>query len=1175
MTDLAPGAPAVVAVLLIAEPGDRFDEVLIGLADQDYPNVRCLVMDLTEGDAVADRVRAVLPKAVVRRANDRAAGLGAAANEVRTLVAGSGFLWFVREDVIADSDVARLLLEEAYRSNVGIAGAKMVEADEPRRLLSVGYGIDKFAERWQPIQPGELDQEQHDAVQDRFFLSSDCLLVRSDLFDSLGGFDESLGPETMDLDLCWRAHLSGARVLVAPAARARRLPRPLTTYQRDHAELRIANDRLRTILGVYGIGHLIRVLPQALLVTFIMAVANLLVGHWRRALALLAAWPAMLAHVGEIHRKRKAIAALRKVSDSDLRRLQQRGSARLGALLRGSAGGGEHRVTDALADSGRSFLEGVRSGRRWPAFLTGFSLIGVSLFGSRSIVFGRLATFGRFVPFPDSPRTYLREFMSDWRPQGLGRVGAAPTGLGLTGLFGVASFGHMGLARTLTVLVPLILGPVGVWHLLRPAGSLRGRVAGVSAYVLVPLATNAVTAGRWTGVLAYGAFPYLINWLIRCLREEPFLAAGDRGLSPLAAGCRIALLGGILAAFVPVMLVPLLVTVVVLAAGVARKPAAARRVLIAGGIGLAGSVILQLPWALQKAGMWTSLTSMAEPARAALRVPELLRFQTGTHHQAWMGWLVLAGLGVGVVVGQGWRFVWAARMAVLAVVSFATAWLLGSRGVPIRSNEIEVMLVPALVAVAVGNGLAVSAFEQDLHGHRLSWRQPVAFAAACAVVVGLLPGVRGLASGRWGAPTGDEAAPLRLAGAVDDQENARTLWLGDPGSLPAPGWALTPGFAFTVTSGLEPRLDDLWPTPPARAERVVSDAIDAASANTTHRLGQLLGPSAVRYVIVRHRRADGTTAVTPVGLSEVLRRQLDLRELVLGDDQLQVFENQSWLPSRAQLSANAAKASRQQGTSSLIAADLSGSAPVLIAQSSTLAQGPVQAGEVYLAATTAAGWHLGVDGVEAIRHPAFGWANSFTVPSGGSASLHYTTSPTRLVWIVAQIALWTVALVLGAGSRLWLLPRNRRVRTDTAAKEHSLAFDLTVPSSDVLVGASTASGPMRGAGPPTWNQDLAIHASESVAGSVRYSTQPLAAAGGHDPLWGADATSAAPLPEESQSAVTDATDPSLTDALAVRPGIEQTAPTPEGSVRAEAPAVPDDIDVHWASDRTDEERGRS
>ena len=48
---------------------------------------------------------------------------------------------------------------------------------------------------------------------------SACLLVRTDLFRALGGFDEGIRSAGDDLDLCWRAHAAGARVLVVPASR--------------------------------------------------------------------------------------------------------------------------------------------------------------------------------------------------------------------------------------------------------------------------------------------------------------------------------------------------------------------------------------------------------------------------------------------------------------------------------------------------------------------------------------------------------------------------------------------------------------------------------------------------------------------------------------------------------------------------------------------------------------------------------------------------------------------------------------------------------------------------------------------------------------------------------------------------------------------------------------------
>lgn len=1119
----------MVAVVLSAQPGERFSEVLEALAAQDYPNVRCLVMDLVGDATLADRVRAVLPDAIVRRAQNPAAGLGAAANEVRTLVAGSGFLWFLHDDVIPDADTARLLLEEAYRSNVGIAGAKLVDADEPRQLISVGFGIDKFGETWQPIQAGELDQEQHDAVQDRFYLSSDCLLVRSDLFDTLGGFDESLGIDTMDLDLCWRAHLSGARVLVAPAARARRPARPTTVLQQAEADRITAADRLRTIFVSYSFSHLVRVLPQALLVTIIMAAANLVVGRWRRSVAVLAAWPATLSRFGLIRAKRKQIGALRNVPDADLRRLQQRGSARLGALLRGTSGG-EHRVADSLADSGRSFLADVRAARRWPTLLTALGLLAVFLFGSRSIVFGRMSTFGQFVDFPNSARVLVRGYLSDWRPQGLGRVGAAPTGVGLTALLGVASFGHMGLARTLFILLPLVLGPIGVWRLLRAAASLRGRVIAVLVYTLVPLATNAIAAGRASGVLAYGAFPFLVHWLLRAAREEPFLDPESDVVSPLALGLRIALVSAIVVAFAPIMLLPLGVLVVVFTLSYGRDIMRARRVCIAGAVGGLGAVVLQLPWAVTRDGMWASVSNIDQPARAATRFADMLRFQTGPTSQGWLGWLVLAGPVVAVLVGYGWRFVWAARLAIMTVATFALAWFLTSRGTPVRTADVEVVLVPALVGVAAGTGLAVSAFELDLHGHQLNWRQPTAFIAACAVGLGLLPGLGSLTSGRWRAPEQDATATLRIGRSLQNTENARVLWLGDPGSLPVPGWAISPGFAYTITAGLEPHLDDLWHHRAGQAEQVVADAIDAAANANTHRLGQLLGPSAVRYIMVRHRRTDGTEAVTADGLSDVLKRQLDLRELKLGDDQTEVFENKAWLPSRAQLSAAATEASRQEGTASLIRSDLAGSTAVLDQVSAAKAVGPVSAGEVYVAAPSSSAWTLKVGGVAAKHHPAFGWANSFTVASGGDAVLTYQTGAGRIVWVMAQVLLWLAALVLATGRKL-RLPRRRVLATTGTAASSAVAIQLeeiTLPPLVPAGGVAERSEPSELA----WFEDApaAVELDDEVV-----------------------------LPEAEDETPPDHNEPAQLHEAEVEPHEPQVPSDPSD---------PDAIDVLWASDRT-------
>jgi GT2 family glycosyltransferase len=46
-----------------------------------------------------------------------------------------------------------------------------------------------------------------------------CLLIRRDVFASLGGFDERLPVTFSDVDLCCRARERGLRVVVTPHAR--------------------------------------------------------------------------------------------------------------------------------------------------------------------------------------------------------------------------------------------------------------------------------------------------------------------------------------------------------------------------------------------------------------------------------------------------------------------------------------------------------------------------------------------------------------------------------------------------------------------------------------------------------------------------------------------------------------------------------------------------------------------------------------------------------------------------------------------------------------------------------------------------------------------------------------------------------------------------------------------
>src|SRR5262249_6293924 len=231
------------------------------------------VVDCGSEDDPSERIARRLPAATVRRLGPDC-GFAAAANEALQAAAGATFLLLGHDDIVPSSDAVRLLVEEAYRSNAGIVGPKLVSAENHEVLLEVGRAVDRFGAAYTGIEPGELDQEQHDGVRDVFYVTTALMLVRVDLFNELGGFDPATFPGAEDLDLCWRARLAGARVLVAPDARVAHREAAEERHRADRPDdLAIARSRVRVLLTSYSWLTLVWLIPLGIVMSFVEAIA--------------------------------------------------------------------------------------------------------------------------------------------------------------------------------------------------------------------------------------------------------------------------------------------------------------------------------------------------------------------------------------------------------------------------------------------------------------------------------------------------------------------------------------------------------------------------------------------------------------------------------------------------------------------------------------------------------------------------------------------------------------------------------------------------------------------------------------------------------------------------------------------------------------------------------------
>jgi GT2 family glycosyltransferase len=911
--------PPVVAVVVTSDPGPWLEDCLAALRSQDYAALSTLVIDAGSTDPLAERIAAIAPEVYLHRlaGND---GFGPSANAALELVEGAAFFLFCHDDIVPDDDAVRRMVEEAFRSNAGIVSPKLVDYHQPDRLLQIGLGVDRFAAPVRRVQPGELDQSQHDEARNVFAAPGACTLIRADLFAAIGGFDRAINMLGEDVDLCWRARLAGARVVVAPAARVRHLE-ATASRQRPLPDARALQWRheLRAVLKNYGRFHRSVVVAELLVLSFFEAAYFIAVGKRWRARLVLDAWRWNLARRAELRDARRTVAGTRRVSDRTICRAMDGGTFRLVRSARRFAeGSARDRAAHSQAYLDRPSVGSRRAGMpavreisarlidNRAALAALLLACAVLVVGCRSLFLGHLPLVGQLLPFPP-PTQLLSDFFAGWRDAGMQQTGPASPALGMIGLVGLVIGGGTSLVWKVLIVACVALGGLGAARLVRPWSPVAGRVAAAIAYLFLPLAWDDLARGEVTALVVFAATP----WVLASLCDA--VARPERSWREQAVG--LGLLLALSGSFAP-LIVPLTLSMALglLLATVAASGRAAWRAGVRGAAvavaGVAVAVALTFPWSityLQSAASWSVTGGPLQQAGAAPSLSQVLRFDLGPLGQGSLGYaFLLAGL-IAVLVGREERLEWGTRFAVLAVLGFAWTWVAGRGLLGPGGGDARALLAPAAACVAACVGLGVAAIATDLAASGFGWRHAAAALCGVAGIAGLLPVIGASGSGRFGVPgVGYDTAlslPVGKGASAGD-----VLWLGAPEALPLVGWQLAPGLAAGLSEG-QPDGTRLFPSPSAGLMRVVGGQVLQAEGGLTVTLAVDLAAENVRYVVVTTATAPvlpdiqtATATPPPPRLVEALVAQEDLHRLTGGSGAI-VFENTAWRgPSVAGLS---------------------------------------------------------------------------------------------------------------------------------------------------------------------------------------------------------------------------------------------------------------------------------
>jgi GT2 family glycosyltransferase len=959
-----------------------------GLAAQTRPIDDVVIVDTGSTDGSADWARARLGNDAVLAVRGQ---FGRAVMSVLRdeRAAGMEWLWLLHDDSAPEPDALEQLLAEAEsRTSASILGPKLVSWNDPRRLSEVGWSIDRTGRAVSPIEDDEIDQGQHDQLREVFFVSTAGMLVRRSALLAAGGFDERISAFRDDLDLCWRSHLVGGRVLVVPAARVRHfaaaasrarrtravsLPRYLTERHTTMALLKATRlRRLPLVLALALVGALARVAGLAL------------TGRPGDAAQVLWAWGWNVKELPITLVNRRRIQSRRKVDDSLLAGLHAPGGQRLRSLLRGwldllYGEVGEHVAQPTFKEEEDTPNFGASMGRVLARHPVGFMIAGFAVLMAvslRSLLIAPGIGGGSLALWPSTAQALLSEYRSVFHPGGLGSTDPAAPSLALLGLFSTITLGKTLLAEKLLLWLALPLAAATCTRALRVlVPQLPARTVAGLLYASSPLAIGALAQGRIGALIFLILAPPALAQVLLAFRA-------DQPREPWRPALRFALLAAVSVAMYPPALVLLgLVVLLAIAIAVVRVPSGAggrpalrsgrpaavhpattRAVVVRQSVflaaGYAMAVGLLLPWSGQ---LFSGTSSLRDAAVGQLTSPSMLDLlQLRPGGPGLPSWLVgpvypalaLAAVGVAPVERRMQAFWLALGLAVAAFLAAIQASDLSSAFTDWPGG----MLVLGAVAWAGAAGLALAGFGSMRVGFALSPRRVAATALALLAVAGSVLVLAHVARGAWSPlrPVREHALPATVTGT-----EARVLWLaGRPDR----------GVDFAVT-GPDGRtlLDSGKPAPPAAAEALETLVTDIVQART-HRVGAMLRMFNIGYVVVR--RGPGADR-----LAGLVGRQQDLT--LRPSPQAALYQGPSVSPGGWVIRGEAPTRIQDLVTGPGLVPLRGPGAPATV-------RGPAT---VVLPVPAAKNWRATVSGAELQRTAVLGWEQGFIVPAGVSGSV--------------------------------------------------------------------------------------------------------------------------------------------------------------------------------------------
>lgn len=223
----------VTAIILNFKVKNDALECINSLKKSNYP-IKIILIDNNSGDGISQAV--AKDKEIIFIQNDKNLGYTGGNNVgIRRALSDSDYIFVVNPDVIVSKDTIQKLVK-VLEGGADIVGPKIYFSGTKKIWFAGGIlDMDNVIGSHKGVD--EEDRGQYNVSEETDYISGASILIKRQVFEKIGFFDENYFLYYEDADFCYRARRAGFKIMYVPTtfvyhknARSTKVGSPLQDY---------------------------------------------------------------------------------------------------------------------------------------------------------------------------------------------------------------------------------------------------------------------------------------------------------------------------------------------------------------------------------------------------------------------------------------------------------------------------------------------------------------------------------------------------------------------------------------------------------------------------------------------------------------------------------------------------------------------------------------------------------------------------------------------------------------------------------------------------------------------------------------------------------------------------------------------------------------------------------